>query len=126
MPSMPLRSLPNRHYYDRDPTPDRPVVRLYPAISFLRSPPVWVSDDGEDTMDQHVVGPYTFGAASHRIGDDEFFGTCDVCKNRPAAAFDDFFGNMCPLCDIKHRLRYKALGVNPWTGAASVEVRPRR
>ena len=44
-----------KHRYDRDPTPEQPVVRLYPAIPWLNNPAYWVRDDGQDTMDQDII-----------------------------------------------------------------------
>lgn len=105
-----------RHAYDRDPSVEFPVVRVYPAIPWLNSKACWVRDDGQDTMDQHVLGEFNRGA-SHFIGDDEYFGeTCDVCKHRKAIGYDDFFGNYCPQCNITHLLRYKQRNINPKTG----------
>lgn len=122
MPSMPLRSVPGyrpRHAFGRDPTSEHPAVRVYPAIPWMpgHQEPCWVHDIGED-ISMPVVGPFRPGA-SHRIDDDELdlFGEdCDVCKRRKAFRYDDFFGNVCTMCEITHPLRYKARGVNPWGG----------
>jgi hypothetical protein len=35
-----------RHYWDRDGTPDHPVVRLYPYIPWYNKGAVWVRDEG--------------------------------------------------------------------------------
>lgn len=45
----------SRHAYDFDPTPQRPIVRMYPAIEWLNSPACWVRDDGTDTLDQNII-----------------------------------------------------------------------
>ena len=39
---------------------------------------------------------------------------CNVCKRKPSAHFDDFFGYTCNLCYIKLVMRYKQRGINPW------------
>jgi hypothetical protein len=118
-----LRTLPHvgpRHAYDFDPTPGRPVVRLFPAIKWLKKGPCWVRDVGED-IEMPVVGPFTKG---HQHACDGLpiktgnlnIDICNVCKQRPSTGFDDFFGYTCNLCNITHRLRYKARDVNPWSG----------
>lgn len=118
MPSMPLRSFPNRHYYDRNPTPEHPAVRLYPELHW-RMPPsapaVWVRDDGQDLMDRNIVGPFNRGK-SHYAELIDRAQECDVCKRRKSFRYDDFFGYLCTTCEITHALRYKARGVNPWGG----------
>lgn len=108
-----------RHAYDRDPSVEFPVVRVYPAIDWLpgHSKPCWVRDIGQD-IDMPIVGEF-FRGASHYTADDEYFGEdCDICKKRKAVGYDDFFGNYCSLCYITHPLRYKQRNINPKTGAA--------
>lgn len=108
-----------RHAYDRYPTPEWPAVRVFPAIPWMDvGDQCWVRDSGAD-VDIPVVGPFTTGTY-HGLEDTAFFPeSCDVCKKRPSFRYDDFFGNLCPLCEITHRLRYKARGVNPWGGKAA-------
>lgn len=112
---MPLRSLPNRHYFDRDPTEEHPAVRLYPEIAWRGTPARWVRDIGED-IDMPTVGIFNRGQ-SHFLDESRLFNDeCDICKDRKAFRYDDFFGYVCTLCEIKHPLRFKARGVNPWSG----------
>jgi hypothetical protein len=42
-----------KHRYDRDPTPEHPVVRLYPSV--FDEPAAWVRDKDDDTLDQNVI-----------------------------------------------------------------------
>lgn len=50
-----------KHRYDRDPTPEHPVVRLYPHIPWLNTAACWVRDDGQDTMDQNIIAEVSNG-----------------------------------------------------------------
>lgn len=117
---MPLRIQPGigpRHAYDFDPDPGHPVVRLFPEIRFGPGVPpsltCWVCDDGEnvDTVEVFNRGHSHFLDESRLFNDD-----CDICKRRKAFRYDDFFGYLCTTCEIKYPLRFKARGVNPWSG----------
>lgn len=114
---MPLRSLPNRHHFDRDPTPEHPAVRLFPRINFGPAhctEAAWIRDDGQD-IHLDVIAEITPGV-SHSCPDMSHNEICDVCKKRPSFRYDDFFGYLCTLCEITHPMRYRARGINPWGG----------
>lgn len=113
-----------RHFFDRDPSPEFPVVRLYPEIQWRipTSPACWVRDtgwvrsSGEEELAE--VGPFNRGKSHYAEPIQPGTTTCDVCKARPSFRYDDFFGYLCTMCEITHALRYKARGINPWGGKA--------
>lgn len=104
-----------RHAYDVDPTPERPVVRVFGPIRFgpgiPETPAQWVLDDGSGEL--RDVALLTSGV-SHFCEDMSHNELCDICKKRHSFRYDDFFGYVCTLCEITHPLRFKQRGVNPW------------